>query len=56
MAHQKLGDRAEARKWYDRAAAWLEDNGPALARDPEHAEEARRFRREAEDILELKKK
>jgi hypothetical protein len=56
MAHRKLGNRAEAGKWYDRAVTWLEKNRQALAKNPEHAEELRRFRSEAEEVLELKKK
>jgi tetratricopeptide (TPR) repeat protein len=56
MAHRKLGDRDEARKWYDKSVKWLEENGPALEKDPLHAEEVRRFREEAEQVLELNKK
>ena len=56
MAHHKLGNRDEARKWYDRAVGWLAKNEAALATDKVEAEELRRFRREAEDVLELKKK
>jgi superkiller protein 3 len=54
MAHHKLGDREEARKWYDKAAAELEKNGQRLS--PADAAEARRFRTEAEELLGLKKK
>jgi hypothetical protein len=25
-AHQKLGNKGEARKWYDRGVAWMADN------------------------------
>jgi tetratricopeptide (TPR) repeat protein len=56
MAHHKLGNVDESRKCYDQAAAWLEKNGPALAKDPWQAEELRRFRDEAEEVLERKKK
>jgi tetratricopeptide (TPR) repeat protein len=55
MAHRKLGHGDEARKWYDRALHWLEQNREALEKDSQHAEELRRFRREAEEVLELKK-
>jgi serine/threonine protein kinase/Flp pilus assembly protein TadD len=56
MAHWKLGDHAEARKRYDQAVQWVEKNGPALAKNPQAAEELGRFRSEAEEVLELKKK
>jgi tetratricopeptide (TPR) repeat protein len=55
MAHRKLGNQ-EARKWYDRAVQWQEKNEETLARDRAQAEELRRFRSEAEEVLELKKK
>jgi tetratricopeptide (TPR) repeat protein len=55
MAHCKLGNRAEARKWYDRAVTWLEKNRQALAKNPQQADELHRFRSEAEEVLELKK-
>jgi tetratricopeptide (TPR) repeat protein len=56
MAHHKLGDRDEARKWYDKSVDWLENNGQALEKNPRHAEALRRFREEAEQVLELSKK
>jgi tetratricopeptide (TPR) repeat protein len=49
MAHQKIGRKEPARQWYDRAVAWMEKN----AKDNE---ELRRFRSEAEQVLEVKKK
>jgi tetratricopeptide (TPR) repeat protein len=56
MAVHELGRRAEARQHYDRAVAWLEQNKQELRKDPQLAEELRRFRDEAEQVLELKKK
>jgi tetratricopeptide (TPR) repeat protein len=56
MAHRKLGNHDVARKRYDQALEWLEKNKLALAKDTTQAEELRRFRSEAEDVLELKKK
>jgi tetratricopeptide (TPR) repeat protein len=56
MTQQKLGDPAEARKRYDLALEWVEKSKEALAKNPEQAEELRRFRDEAEEVLELKKK
>jgi Flp pilus assembly protein TadD len=56
MAHEKLGNRDEARKRYDQAVEWLEKNGPILAKNPQWADELRRFRAEAEETLGLKKK
>ncbi len=56
LTHQKLGNHHTARKWYDQAAQWLERNEAVLAKDPPRAEELRRFRAEAEEVLELKAK
>jgi tetratricopeptide (TPR) repeat protein len=55
MAHEKLGRRDEARKDYDRAVGWLEQNKVALAKNKTQAEELSRFRSEAEELLQLKK-
>ena len=44
MAHWKLGDKAEARAWYDKAVEWMEKNQPKN-------EELRRFRAEASELL-----
>ena len=56
MAHRKLGNPDEARKAYEQAVQWLEKNKEALEKDKGLAEELRRFRAEAEEVLELKKK
>jgi tetratricopeptide (TPR) repeat protein len=56
MAHRKLANHDEARKCYDRAVQWLEKNEETLAKDKAQAEELRRFRSEAEEVLELKKR
>src|SRR5262245_11922648 len=47
MAHWKLDRKAEARKWYETAVAWM---------DKHHSESEwfRRFRAEAEELLEIK--
>ena len=44
MAHWQLGHKDEARKWYDRAVEWMEENKP-------DEEELRRFRAEAEELI-----
>jgi tetratricopeptide (TPR) repeat protein len=44
MGRWQLGDKDEARKWYDRAVAWMDKNQPK-------DEELRRFRAEAADLL-----
>jgi tetratricopeptide (TPR) repeat protein len=56
MSHRKLGNDTEARKFYDRATQWLKENEKALATDRAQAEELRRFRSEAEELLEVKNK
>jgi hypothetical protein len=43
MAHWQRGERETARRWYDRAVAWMKENQP---RD----EELRGFRAEAERL------
>jgi hypothetical protein len=49
MSQWQLGEKEEARKWYDKAVAWMEKN------DPKN-EELRRFQAEAEELLGIKKK
>ena len=44
MAHWQMGEKAEARKWYDQAVQWMDKNRPA-------DEELRRFRAEATEML-----
>jgi tetratricopeptide (TPR) repeat protein len=44
MAHARQHDRDEARKWYDKAVAWMEKNKPNDA-------ELVRFREEAEELM-----
>jgi tetratricopeptide (TPR) repeat protein len=44
MAHQQLGNKDEAGKWYDKAVEWRDKNQP-------NNEEFRRFRAEAEELL-----
>jgi eukaryotic-like serine/threonine-protein kinase len=47
MAHWQLGDKKDARKWYDQAVQWMEKNQPKN-------EELIRFRAEAEKLLGVK--
>jgi serine/threonine protein kinase len=49
MAHGQLGNKADARKWYDRAVKWMEEN---QASD----EQLRRYRAEAAELLGVKEK
>jgi WD40 repeat protein/serine/threonine protein kinase len=44
MAHWQLGEKEEARRWYDRAVAWMDKNQP-------QNDELKRFRAEAEAVL-----
>jgi hypothetical protein len=56
MAYRRLDNRTEARKAYDQAVQWLEKTKEMLEKDKAQAEKLRRFRTEAEEVLELKKK
>src|SRR5262249_9828940 len=49
MAHGQLGNKADARKWYDQAVEWMEKN------EPRH-EQLRRYRTEAAELLGVKQK
>ena len=44
MSHWQLGNKDEARQWYDRGVEWMEKNKP-------DDEELKRFRAEAEELL-----
>jgi serine/threonine protein kinase/tetratricopeptide (TPR) repeat protein len=44
MAHWQLGNRAEARKWFDKAVVWM-------SKDDSRQDEVRRFRAEAAELL-----
>jgi eukaryotic-like serine/threonine-protein kinase len=46
MVRRRLGQEADARRWYDRAVTWIETNAP-------HDQELLRFRAEAAHLLEL---
>jgi tetratricopeptide (TPR) repeat protein len=48
IAQWQLGDKKDARTWYDKAVQWMDKNQPK-------DEELIRFRAEAEKVLELKK-
>jgi tetratricopeptide (TPR) repeat protein len=49
MAHWQLGEKPQARSWYDKAVQWMEKNQPKN-------EELIRFRAEAAALLEVKEK
>jgi hypothetical protein len=44
MAHWQLGEKDQARRWYDRAVQWMDKN------DPKN-DDLRRFRKEAAELL-----
>jgi tetratricopeptide (TPR) repeat protein len=56
MAHRKLGYPDEARRAYEQAVQWLEKNQDVLEKNKGQADELRRFRAEAEEVLERKTK
>jgi uncharacterized protein HemY len=49
MAHWQLGDKEQARQWYDKAVPWMDKNKP-------QDEELRRFRAEAAALLKIEDK
>ena len=49
MAHQQLGNKDEARKWYDQAVKWMEKPREKNAGPSE--DELRRFQVEAAEVL-----
>ena len=49
MAHWQLGEKKEARKWFDQAVAWIEKNKP-------QDDDTKRFREEAAELLGVKEK
>jgi Tfp pilus assembly protein PilF len=51
MAHAQAGDQAAAGPWYQKAVEWTDQNQAALEKSPRQAEELRRFRAEAADVL-----
>ena len=53
MAHWQLGNKEQARKWYDQAVAWLEKNKEQLEKQKRYKEELLRFRAEAAALLEV---
>jgi tetratricopeptide (TPR) repeat protein len=55
MAHRKLGNPDKALQWYKQGVEWVEKNSQALAKDPQRTDELRRFRSEAETLLEIKR-
>jgi tetratricopeptide (TPR) repeat protein/serine/threonine protein kinase len=54
MAQHKAGHAPEARQAYERAVAWLNANQQDLEKDPWAADEMRRFRAEAQEVLGMK--
>jgi len=44
LTHWQLGNKEEARQWYDKAAQWMEEKKP-------DDEELRRFQQEAATLL-----
>jgi tetratricopeptide (TPR) repeat protein len=56
MAHWRLGQKEKARRWYDRAVRWMENNRDRWQGNKQRSEELRRFRAEAAELLGLAKK
>jgi hypothetical protein len=49
ITHWQVGDKPQARTWYDKAARWMQENQPKN-------EELLRFRAEAAALLEVNEK
>jgi tetratricopeptide (TPR) repeat protein/serine/threonine protein kinase len=56
MAHWRLGQKEKARRWYDRAVRWMENNKDRWQGNKQRSEELRRFRTETAELLGLAKK
>ena len=56
MAHWQMGNKEAARKWYDQAVAWTDKNQEALKKSRFEWGTLSRFRAEAAELLEIKKK
>src|SRR5262249_28855967 len=54
MAHWQLGNKPEARRWYDRAVAWLENYKEAIARNKRQLDLFHRIAAETAKLLEVK--
>jgi serine/threonine protein kinase/WD40 repeat protein/Tfp pilus assembly protein PilF len=54
MACERLGQRHQALQWHKQAVLWVEKNRQALAKNPQYAEELRRFSAEAAEVLGIK--
>ncbi len=55
MAHSSLGNEGEARMWYDKAVRWMATNQAILEKQPQRAEELRRWHAEAAALLKVSK-
>jgi hypothetical protein len=51
MAHQQLGHADEARKWLDKAAAWIQKADQEKTLSPQDRLELQWLRREAETLV-----
>lgn len=56
MAHWRLGEKDEARKWFDRADAWMDKKQNAMTMNRHEWDESTRFRAEAAELIGSKKK
>jgi WD40 repeat protein/serine/threonine protein kinase/tetratricopeptide (TPR) repeat protein len=54
MAHWQLGEKEEAREYYNKAMQWLQENKQLLEKRMSAQEELGRFRAEAEELLGIK--
>jgi tetratricopeptide (TPR) repeat protein len=55
MAHWQLGNKDEARRWYEKAVEWMDKNQQILERLKPWDEELGRCRAEAQELLNVKK-
>jgi hypothetical protein len=54
MIHERLGKKEQARKWYDQAVQWMEQNDPDPSELKHLRSELKHLRAEAAELLSIK--
>ncbi|MGE5195517.1 MAG: tetratricopeptide repeat protein, partial [Deltaproteobacteria bacterium] len=53
MSHWRLDHKDQARNWYEKGVQWIEKNGELMDKHEQYAEELKRFRVEAQEMLKI---